>query len=350
MAFMPSGYLVCLMRTVAGIGIGIELVTIDTYVAELVPKTLRGRAFAVNQMVQYSVVPIVAFLAYELVPIAPLGLDGWRWVSLVGSAGAVGVWFLRRDLPESPRWLVNQGRNAEAEAITAKIEAEVLADRGGVALPEPAQHSAEMIEPVGSFAEIWQRPYGARTRMLMVFQFFQTFGFYGFANWVPTLIAKQTGINLQASLMYSFIIAIANPFGPMLGILFAHRVELKWQLVGAAACIAGFGLLFSQQTDMAMLIVFGVLLTLANTVLSYTFHGYQTELFPTRIRARAVGFTYSFSRISTVFASFIIGWILNQAGVEGVFGLIACAMLMVIISIGGFGPRTRNRELEEISH
>ncbi len=111
-----------------------------------------------------------------------------------------------------------------------------------------------------------------------------------------------------------------------------------------------FGLLFSLQTTMPLLIVFGVLITLCNNVLSNTFHGYQTELFPTRIRARAVGFTYSFSRISTVFASFIIGFFLHTAGTKGVFGLIAFAMLMVVLSIGIFGPRTRNMELEQISH
>jgi len=350
MAFMPTGELVCLMRMIAGIGIGVELVTIDTFIAELIPKSLRGRAFAVNQMVQFAVVPVVALLAYLLVPIQPLGLDGWRWVAIIGSAGAIAVWFLRRGLPESPRWLLNQGRSAEAERITAAIEAQVMKDLAGGALPPVGAHAQERLEKRGTFAEIWQKPYGKRTTMLMVFQFFQTFGFYGFAAWVPTLIAKQTGINLQASLLYSFIIAIANPFGPMLAILFADKCERKWQLVGAAVCIGVFGMIFAQQTAMIPLIVLGVLITLANNILSYSFHGYQTELFPTRIRARAVGFTYSFSRISTVFASFIIGWILNQAGSEGVFGLIAFAMAVVVIAIGGFGPRTRDLELEEISH
>ena len=350
MAFMPTGELVCLMRLVAGIGIGVELVTIDTFVAELVPKTLRGRAFAVNQMVQFSVVPVVAFLAYLLVPQQPLGLDGWRWVAIIGSAGALVVWVLRRGLPESPRWLINQARVTEADQITRALEAAVSRDLGGAALPAPATHSEEKHEKLGSFAEIWQPPYGKRTTMLMVFQFFQTFGFYGFAAWVPTLITKQTGINLQTSLLYSFIIAIANPFGPALAILFADKIERKWQLVGAAIGIAVFGMIFSQQTEMELLIALGVLITLSNNILSYSFHGYQSELFPTRIRARAIGFTYSFSRISTVFASFIIGWFLNQAGSTGVFGLIAFAMLMVVLSIGIFGPRTKDLELEEISH
>jgi putative MFS transporter len=351
MAFQNTGFGVCLWRMIAGIGIGVELVTIDTYIAELVPKHLRGRAFAFNQTLQFAVVPVVAFLSYMLVPLSPLGWEGWRWVVAIGAIGALAVWFLRRAIPESPRWLLTHGRVAEAEAITAQIEAKVLADRGGEALPPPDAHDVDDLSARGSFGEIWQPPYRGRTIMLMVFQFFQTFGFYGFAAWVPTLIAKQTGINLAGSLQYAFIVAIASPFGPLLAMSFADKVERKWQLVGAAICIGVFGVLFSQQSTMPLLILFGVLITLANNVLSYSFHSYQSELFPTRIRARAVGFTYAFSRISTVFASFIIGFFFAQFnGTTGVFGLIAFAMLMVVLSIGIFGPPTSNLELEKISH
>ncbi len=351
MAFQTTGTGLCVWRFVAGIGLGVELVTIDTYLAELIPKHLRGRAFAYNQTIQFCAVPIVAFLSYMLVQGSPLGWDGWRWVVSIGALGALVVWFLRRGLPESPRWLLNQGRIAEAEAVTASIEARVIADRGGVALPAATSHSMEDLSARGSFSEIWQPPYRRRTIMLMVFQFFQTFGFYGFAAWVPTIITQQVGINLSASLQYAFIIAIANPFGPLLAMSFADKVERKWQLVGAAICVGVLCLVFSQQSSMALLILLGVLITLSNNVLSYSFHSYQTELFPTRIRARAVGFTYAFSRISTVFASFIIAFFFSHFnGTLGVFSLIAFAMLMVVLSIGVFGPRTRNLELEEISH
>ncbi len=350
MAFQTSGLAVCLWRLIAGIGIGVELVTIDTYVAELVPKHVRGRAFAYNQMIQFAVVPVVALLSYLLVPTAPFGIDGWRWVVAIGSAGALVVWLLRRGVPESPRWLIQQGRLAEADAITAMIEARVTADRGGTPLPAPAAHAIERPEAPGSLGEIFSPHYRTRTIMLMVFQFFQTFGFYGFAAWVPTLIAQQVGINLGSSLLYSFVIAIANPFGPLIAMSFADRFERKWQLVAAACGVGVFGILFSFQTTIPLLVVFGVLITLCNNVLSNTFHGYQAELFPTRVRARAVGFTYSFSRISTVFASFIIGFFLQTAGTKGVFGLIAFAMAMVVLSIGIFGPRTNDLELEQVSH
>jgi MFS transporter, putative metabolite:H+ symporter len=349
MAFQDTGLGVSLWRLIAGIGIGVELVTIDTYLSELVPKSIRGRAFAVNQAIQFSVVPVVAFISYQLVPISPFGIDGWRWVVVIGSIGALFVWFVRRAIPESPRWLINPGRLDEAEAITSAIEARVIADLNGAALPAPGNHAVEKAEPVGRLAEAFAPRYRSRTIMLMVFQFFQTFGFYGFSNWVPTLIAQQTGINVSASLLYSFIIAIASPFGPLLALGFADAFERKWQLVGAACCIGVFGMLFSYQNTMPLLVLFGVLLTLSNNVLSYAFHGYQTELFPARIRARAVGFTYSLSRISAVLVSFIIGFFLQTAGTKGVFGLIAVAMVIVVISIGVWGPRTLDLELEEIS-
>src|SRR6185312_14281988 len=130
MAFQDSGFGVDLWRFIAGIGIGVELVTIDTYVAELVPRTHRGRAFAYNQFFQFLAVPIMAFIAWLLVPTAPFGFDGWRWVVLIGSAGAIVIWFIRLGLPESPRWLARHGRLEQAERVTAEIEAAVARDVG----------------------------------------------------------------------------------------------------------------------------------------------------------------------------------------------------------------------------
>jgi putative MFS transporter len=84
--------------------------------------------------------------------------------------------------------------------------------------------------------------------------------------------------------------------------------------------------------------------------MSYSFHAYQTELFPTSIRARAVGFVYSWSRLSAIFTSFLIAALLKQFGTIGVFVSIAAAMLIVMVVIGFMGPRTRGLALEEISH
>jgi MFS transporter, putative metabolite:H+ symporter len=264
---------------------------------------------------------------------------------LIGSAGAVVIWFIRLGLPESPRWLARRGRLAEAEAITAAIEAKVADDVGPLPAPGPA---VAQDEGAGSFAEIWQPPYDRRAIILSVFNFFQTFGYYGFAAWVPTLLIAK-GITITTSLLYSFVIAIANPIGPLLCTLIADKMERKWQVCSGAIGIGMFGMLFANATDAAMLIALGVLVTLCNNWMSYSFHSYQAELFPTRIRSRAVGFVYSWSRLSAALSGLAVAYLLNLGGVNAVFSFIAFAMLIVVVSIGGFGPRTTGLALEAIS-
>jgi MFS transporter, putative metabolite:H+ symporter len=315
MAFQQHAFGLNLWRFISGIGVGVELVTIDTYLSELVPANLRGRAFAINQAIQFCAVPVVALLAWLLVPRAPLGLDGWRWVVLLGATGAIFVWWIRRRVPESPRWM------------------------------ELRTHPAPQRV---SFSEMWRPPYRTRSVMLIVFHLFQTVGFYGFSNWVPTLLIAR-GIAITSSLRYTFIIAIAAPFGPLFAAAIADKLERKWQIVLSAFAVAAAGLLFGQMNAAALLIFFGVLLTLGNNILSFSCHAYQAELYPTRIRAMAVGFVYSWSRISVVFSSFVIGFVLDRFGVPGVFTLIAGSMLIVMFAIGLLGPRTNNLTLEAIS-
>ncbi len=345
MAFQHDALSLDVWRFIAGVGIGVELVTIDAYIAELVPARVRGRAFAVNQVVQFTAIPLVALLAWRLVPLAPFGFDGWRWVVLIGSAGAAVVWWIRRHVPESPRWLAERERLAEAEKIIAQFESEAAIQPGATITPVP--QSAEAAER-GSFVEMWRAPYLARTIMLIVFNLFQTVGFYGFSNWVPTFLIHQ-GIEVTTSLGYTFAIAIAAPFGPLLAAPFTDRIERKWLIVAGAFGVAASGLLFAQMRTAIPLIACGALLTLSNNVMSFSFHAYQAELYPTRIRAAAVGFVYSWSRLSAVLNSFVIAFFLGRFGVGGVFALIAASMAMVMLAIGALGPRTRNRALEDIS-
>lgn len=89
-------------------------------------------------------------------------------------------------------------------------------------------------------------------------------------------------------------------------------------------------------------------ITWSNAWLTYSYHSYQSEIFPTRIRARAVGFCYSFSRLSTVFSSIIIGLILQYSGSTAVIAFIVISMLIVMLTIGIFGPNTRGIDLENI--
>ncbi|MBS0639094.1 MAG: MFS transporter [Proteobacteria bacterium] len=347
MAFQTTPNGINLWRLIAGIGIGVELVTVDTYISELVPKRARGRTFAIQQSIGFIPVPLVALLAWLLNPLSPFGLSGWRWVVIAGSVGAILVWLVRLRLPESPRWLAQQGRIDEAERVMRRIETNVEAE-SGKPLPKPEPAVAED-QREGRLAEIFSPAYRSRTIMLSVANFCQTIGFYGFANWVPTLLISK-GIHVSQTLEYSFIIAFAYPIFPLLSTLFADRIERKWQVCLSCAGIAIFGILFAFQTAALPLIIIGTLQTMMNAWLSFSAHNYQSELFPTRIRARGVGFVYSWSRFSTIFTGFFIAAILQAFGVPGVFMFIASAMAIVIIAVGVWGPATNHRSLEEISH
>jgi MFS transporter, putative metabolite:H+ symporter len=347
MACQSTALGVDLWRFIAGIGVGLEQVTIDTFLPEIVPPQSRGRAFAFYQFVEFCAVPIVALLGWLLVPLHPLGLEGWRWVALIGSLGAMVVWWLRRTLPESPRWLAAHGRADEADRVLTELEARAVLDTGAP-LPEPVTISAAVPVVPGTFGELFRPPYARRTLVLSVFNLMQTVAFYGFGSWVPTLLIAK-GILVTTSQMYAFIIAIANPIGPLLGMLIADRMERKWQIVSAGVAIAVFATLFAKQANQALVIVFGVAVTLSNNWMSFAFHNYQGELFPTRVRARAVGFVYSWSRVSATFASLVINFLLVRGGAPAVAAFIAAAMLVMTVTIGGFGPRTRSLTLEEIS-
>jgi len=346
MAFQTTAPAINLWRLIAGVGVGIELVVIDTYVSELVPAYFRGRAFAFVHLVQYTAVPSVAFLAWWFESRPLLGIEGWRWVVMIGALGAIVVWVIRRRLPESPRWLAQQGRLEEAHAILSAIEARVSAQFGK---PLPAVVSgAEPVATKASFREIWEPPYRRRTIMMLVFNLVQSVGFYGFASWVPTLLVSK-GVTITHSLLYSFVIAVANPLGPLIGLTITDRIERKTLIVLSALGVAVSGSLFATQTAALTLMLLGVILTMCNTLLSVGYHAYQTELFPTRVRARAVGFVYSMSRLSAMFSGFFIAFTLRDFGSTGVFILISAAMLIVMAVIGYFGPRTNNRNLDDIS-
>jgi putative MFS transporter len=255
------------------------------------------------------------------------------------------VWVVRLFLPESPLWLARHGRTEEAFRILATLEA-ASGGAGSRHLMTSAQRATQTIARV-RFADLFRPPYLSLVILFMVFNLCQAFGFYGFANWVPTLLVEK-GITVTKSLQYSFIVAFAYPIAPLLAASFADKFERRWIIAGACIAIIVFGMAFAQLTEPSVLIVCGVLLTACNTTMSYAYHAYQTEVFPTQIRAQASGLVYSMSRLSATFSGFIVAYMLKEAGVTGVFGLITAAMLIVVIAMMLFGPNVRGKPLDAV--
>ncbi|QGX90510.1 MFS transporter [Tatumella sp. TA1] len=342
MAFQQSSEGILLCRFLVGIGLGVELVTIDTYLAEWTPAHLRNKAFAFAFFIQFLSVPAVALLSWWLIPHQWFGLAGWRWVIIIGALFSVVIWLVRRRLPESPRWLMEKNQVGAAHQIMMDMEKRCGAPIVTTLPIASAQHSIK-----GQFSDIWSPKWRKRTLMLVVMNFFQAIGFFGFGNWLPTLLSGK-GASLSHSLLYAFFITLAYPLGSLLCTLYADKLENKWQIVGASlmTVICGTGFALTQQPW--MMIICGFLITYSNAWLTYSYHAYQTEIFPTAIRARAVGFCYSFSRLSTALSSVLIGFILTTAGSSAVVMFIVFSMLMVMVSVGIFGPTTRGKDLEHI--
>jgi MFS transporter, putative metabolite:H+ symporter len=349
-AFQQNGWELNFWRFVTGIGLGVEMVTIDVYISELVPKHMRGRAFACNQAIQFAAVPCVAFLAWLLVPLAPFGIDGWRWVVLIGGVGALPVWLIRSSVGESPRWLARHGFYDAADRAISTLETQVVQETGVPLLPPiPAPICPPSVDDKRArFRDLWTRRYAPRTVMLIVFHVFQTIALYGFTNWVPSLLVKQ-GITVTVSLGYSLGIALVSPVGPLLGVLFADKAERKSQIIVCAILVAIGGVIFGQAQNSVSIVLSGAIVTLGASVLAFNFHAYQAELYPTEIRALAVGFVYSWSRLSGILSGFLIAAVLRNFGVPAVFTLIAGSMAVVAVTIALLGPKTAMRSLESIA-
>ncbi len=350
MGFQHDALSVDVWRFVASIGAGIEMVAIDCYLTELMPGAFRGRAFAICASIQYLAAPFAGGLAWMLIPGDFLGIQGWRWLTFVPAVGAVLIWFIRRELPESPRWLAAHGRPGEADRILLKIEARVAAQ---AVLPHPVAaasgHKVADLEK-STFAALWTGRLRRRTIALVIFHLFQVIGYFGFSNWLPTLLVSQ-GITVPRSLGYSATIALVSPMAPLLFFLFADKVERKWLIVTGALVAAGFGLLMTQMTQHSNIVLFtaiGAMVAAGTSLMSLSYHTYQSEIFPTALRGRAVGFVYSFSRLSAMATSFLIAAVLDNFGSTGVFLLISSAMVIVALTIGILGPRSLNQPIDAI--
>src|SRR3954449_10113427 len=136
-AFSPDLTWLAILRFCAGFGLGAELSLSDTYLSEILPRQVRGRYMASAYTLGFFGVPLAALVGAKFVAGEHLLIDGWRWLLVIGSLGAVIVWTMRRNLPESPRWYEIRGRYDEADRATRRIEDTAREELGVAELPEP---------------------------------------------------------------------------------------------------------------------------------------------------------------------------------------------------------------------
>jgi putative MFS transporter len=343
-AVSPGPAMLVVTRFLAGVGVGAEPPIADSYLSDLLPPRKRGRYIAWAYTIGFLGVPASGFLARGLAPHTVAGVEGWRWMFVIGALGAVVVAALRTSLPESPRWLASADRLDEADAVVRRFEDEVPA----AALPEPDAVHAAPVRDRGSFRELLVPPFRGRTAMMAVFHLLQSFGYYGFGTLVPLVLVAK-GFPIVQSLLFVALTFVGYPVGSLLSLPLVERVERKFLLVGSGLGMAVFGLLFGLSNAPTAIVVFGFLYTVISNVFSNSFHIYQAEIFPTRLRATAAGSTYALSRLSNALLPFILLPVLAAYGPVAMFAVVSGAMVVVAVDIGWFGPRSTGRDLETVN-
>lgn len=336
MLFQTEAAILCGLRFLSAIGIGASIVTIDTYLVEILPQRLRGKGFAISKSIQYLAVPVAGLVAMAVSHRTPWHIAGWRWLLILPSCASALIFWVAHGLAESPRWLASRARVGEAAAIVDEWESRAIAS--GHTLSEPTINAAPAIEPA-RFRELFRSPLRSRTLMIIAATSCGTIAYFGFGNWLPSLLgARHVGVT--KSLLYVTLIGLSYPAAPLLFSFWADAFERKTQLVMGAIVTTVAGLAFAFQTTAAGWVLSGLIVTVGNNLQSYAAHTYRSELFPTRLRARAIGFVYSVDRLVAGASSYLVGFIFVNLGVDGVLVAIAGFSFVGMVIVALFGPAT----------
>lgn len=231
-AFAPDVTWVIVFRFLAGIGLGAAPALTDVYLSEMLPSRVRGRYTAWAYTFGLLGVPVAGLLSKVLVSTTFL-IAGWRWLLVVGALDALVVWWMRRSLPESPRWFEIRRKTTDAEAAVGAIEQAAMRELHLTALSQPALAVVEQPKRM-TLAETFSGIYAKRTIMLLIFQFFQAVGFYGFGSLAPIILTAK-GFSVVNSLTYTTPIALGYPLGSLLSVPIVERIERKWLIIGTAS-------------------------------------------------------------------------------------------------------------------
>jgi putative MFS transporter len=311
-AAAPSMEWLIIARGVMGVGLGAEYVTGYSMVSEFVPPDRRGRALALVNLVSTSAGFVVSLVGFAIIPTI-----GWRAMFLIGGIAALWVWYLRKSLPESPRWLEQVGRGDEAEALLRRIEQEA-----GITAPPPVVAPSPPPRRV-PISVLFTRPVIHRTLLGMAINIVCLVGAYSFTSWVPTFFIKQ-GLSVTRSLGFMTAMTVGNLVGPTIGILVSDRIgRLRGLIITAVVC-AATGFLYPQLGSSVAIVICGfVLVSCMSLMIGFGLGAYTPELFPTEYRFRGNGLGQMAGRVAVIGSPYAVVALYDAYGVGGAVGAVA---------------------------
>jgi MFS transporter, putative metabolite:H+ symporter len=262
---------------------------------------------------------------------------GWRAMFVIAGVGAFFVLWLRRAMPESPRWLAVMGRTAEADVIVRAVEAEA-AHFGS--LPPPP------VAPV--VAGLSRGEFIRRVIVGSVIQMVVGAAIYGFVAWVPTFLV-QHGMAINRSLGQAVLMSFGGPAGAALAYLLTDRIGRRPAIIGASLLAAVCGPAFAHSPSQAIAVLLGfIMFSLIYFIVSVTVAGYIPELFPTAVRMRGNGLANMAGRLATIFVPFAVVALYQSGGVSYVLSAIAVALVAQAVMVLCYRQETNGRSLEAI--
>ena len=338
-AFAPSMNVLILLRGIMGLGLGAEIVVGFGTLTEFVPPQARGRWLGALSVTVVSSLPISALASTLLIP-----RFGWRVMFVIGGLGALIVWYLRKKMPESPRWLESVERNDEAEFLLQQIESEVGRSHGP--LPLPVQQ--EIARPSRALGSLLSPQLLPRMMVGTVTLVTANTLIYGFVSWLPSFFIQE-GRSIAASFLYSLIITIGAPVGSAIGAFTADSWGRKRAIVGASVLTIALGLIYPFVSNPLLLPLAGFALMIPIYVqVTLLFAIYVPELFPTEVRMRASGICNTLGRGATIVTPFLVVALFRSYGVRGVLALMIGLLVVQIFVVQRFGVEPRKRRLEEL--
>jgi putative MFS transporter len=336
-AFAPDIDWLNALRFVMGVGLGAEIVVGYGTMTEFVPPQVRGKWMAFMAFVVVSGLPATAILARLIIP-----SYGWRPLFVIAGIGALIVWYLRKKLPESPRWLEAKGKTDEAGALMRTIENEVS---GGQKLPPPAMPKPLPAFTLSSLA-------GPKLLPLMVVGSVVLITInaliFGFVNWLPSFFVKQ-GLSITQSLNYTLVIISGSLIGCALGAFSADRLGRKFTIIGGSVWCIILGAIYPFMQQPEAVLGVGFVLIVGIYVLTAILYGvYTSELFPTEVRLRANGICNMFGRGATVVTPLLVVTLFTTYGLVGVLAMMIGLLVIQIVVVAVWGIEPAKRRLEEL--